>query len=63
MTYEKMLANMLPPGLDAADYEYDHFLDVAFDLAIETFGKKKAKWLFHDQEDFVGDLISAYQNR
>lgn len=63
MTYAEMLANMLPIGIDAADYEYDHFLDVAFDLAIETFGKKKAKWLFHDQEDFVGDLISAYQNR
>jgi hypothetical protein len=60
ITYADILAITIPEGMDVSD-NYAAFLDLAFENAIDVWDKKTAQWLFHDQEDFVGDLISAYQ--
>ena len=62
MTYAKMLAETLPIGMDVSD-NYKTFLDTAFENAIDIWDRKTAQWLFWYNEDFSGDLISAYQNR
>ena len=47
------------PDLDATGAA-DEVLDYAFDLAVNDFGKTKARALFAYDEDFDGDLVSAY---
>ena len=60
MSYAEMITDGLPIGMDVSD-NYKTFLDIAFKDAIELFGKKKAEWLFCYNEDFIDDLISAYE--
>ena len=60
ITYADLLAETMPSGMDVSD-NYKTFLDLAFETAIDVWDRKTAQWLFWYQEDFVGDLISAYQ--
>lgn len=62
MTYCKMLADSLPINIDVSD-NYSTFLEIAFQKAVHFWGYGIAEHLFSYQEDFIGDLIAAWQLR
>ena len=56
--YHEQLAQQLPPGLQSED----DILNAAWPMAVNDLGQKAAKYNFNYDEDFLGDLISAYHS-
>jgi hypothetical protein len=61
ITHADLIAAAIPSGMDVSK-DYEFFLDFAFENAVEIFDDETARELF-DREDFVGELISAYEGR
>jgi len=47
-------------GADATLTDGDGILDAAWPIAVADLGMKEARWKFCYDEDFPGDVISAY---
>ena len=61
ITHADLIAAAIPSGMDISK-DREFFLDFAFENAVEIFDDETASELF-EREDFIAELISAYQGR
>jgi hypothetical protein len=61
ITNADLIAAAIPSGMDVSK-DREFFLDFAFENAVDIFDEDAARELF-EREDFIAELISAYQNQ
>jgi len=59
MTYIEIVLNKLPKGFPTTG-RCEDLLRNAWEISIAEFGKKQTTWLFHVNEDFQDELVTAY---